>query len=55
MNQAVEVASGGRVYITSYIKIGSSVQKLLREIHIQTDTHRQEGDNISLLFFFSKQ
>jgi hypothetical protein len=46
MNLAVEVASGGRVYITSYIKIGSNFQKLLGGY-----TYRQEGDNLSLLFF----
>jgi hypothetical protein len=37
MKYAVEVASGGMIYIPSFIKIGSGVQKLL-ERDAQTDT-----------------
>jgi hypothetical protein len=37
------------MYIPSFIKIGSGIQKLLRE---DTQTHRLHGDFISLLLFF---
>jgi hypothetical protein len=41
------------IYIPSFIKIGSAVQKLMGRIHKQT--HRQEGDLISLLLFFQNK
>jgi hypothetical protein len=54
MNYAVEMGSGAMIYeyIPSFIKIGSGIQKLLGGIHKQT--HRQQGDLISPLLFFSK-
>jgi hypothetical protein len=45
MNYAVEVSSGAVIYIPSFIKIGSTIPKLLGLIH------RQHGDCISLLLF----
>jgi hypothetical protein len=50
MKYAVEMGSGAMIYIPSFIKIGSDIQKLKRwDTH--TDTHRQQGDLISLLLF----
>jgi hypothetical protein len=46
MKYAVEVGSGAIIYIPSFIKIGSSIHKLTGE---DTQTHRQDGDRISLL------
>jgi hypothetical protein len=37
-------------YMTSFIRIGSDIQKLLREINIQT--HRQLSDLITQILFF---
>jgi hypothetical protein len=34
MKYAVEMASGGMMYIPSFITIGSGIQKLLGEIHV---------------------
>jgi hypothetical protein len=51
MKYAVEMGSGAMIYIPSFIKIGSGIQKL-REKDLQT--HRQNGDRINLLSFFSK-
>jgi hypothetical protein len=37
--QAVEVSSGGMIYILNFIKIGSGIQKLLEgDIHMDTQT-----------------
>jgi hypothetical protein len=47
MNYAVEMGSGGMLFVPSFIKIGSGVQKLIWEGY----AHRQEGDLISLLLF----
>jgi hypothetical protein len=44
--------SGGVVYTPNVIKIGAGIQKLIGGIHMQT--HRQQGDLIGLLLFFSK-
>jgi hypothetical protein len=52
MKYAVEVTSGGMVYIPSFIKMESVFKILLRWIHIQT--HREKGHFISLLLFFQK-
>jgi hypothetical protein len=38
------------VYIPSFIKIGSGIQKLMGGG--DTQTHRQDGDDINLLFFY---
>jgi hypothetical protein len=46
MKYAVEMGSGDMMYITSFIKIGSRLQKLISQ------THRQHGGRISLLSFF---
>jgi hypothetical protein len=51
-NQAVEMDSGAVIYIPSFIKIGSGVQKLIGGIHRHTQTHGQQRDLISLLYFF---
>jgi hypothetical protein len=50
MKSSVEMDSGAMIYIPSFIKTGSGIQKLMGRIHIQT--HRQHGDLISLLLFF---
>jgi hypothetical protein len=50
MKYAVEMGSGAMIYIPSFIKIGSGIQKLMRGGGSQT--HRQHGDLISLLLFF---
>jgi hypothetical protein len=48
MKYANEMGSGSMIYIPSFIKIGSGIQKLIGGIH------RQHGDLISLLSFFFK-
>jgi hypothetical protein len=40
---------GAVIYVPSFIKIGSGVQKLMGGIHRHTD--RQQRDLISLLYF----
>jgi hypothetical protein len=47
MKCAVEMGSGAMIYVQSFIKIGSGIQKLIGGIHIQT--HRQHGYLTSLL------
>jgi hypothetical protein len=49
------MGSGAVIYIPSFINIGSGVQKLMgeggyRDTH--TNTHGQQRDLISLLYFF---
>jgi hypothetical protein len=44
------MGSGGMIYLPSFIKIGSVIQKLMGGIHIQT--YREHGELISLLSFF---
>jgi hypothetical protein len=34
----IEMGSGAMIHITNFIKIGSGIQKLIGEIHIQTQT-----------------
>jgi hypothetical protein len=51
MKYAAEMGSGAVIYIPSFIKIGSGIQKLIGE---ETQAHRQHGDLISLFLFFSK-
>jgi hypothetical protein len=46
MKYAVDMGSVAMIYVPSFIKIGSGIQKLIRE---DTQTHRQDGDRISLL------
>jgi hypothetical protein len=47
MKCTIQMGSGAMIYIPSFINIGSGIQKLLEDIH--TQTHRQQGDLISLL------
>jgi hypothetical protein len=53
MNYAFEMGAGAMIYRASFIKIGSAIQNLIGEIHIQT--HRQQGDLISLFLFFQNK
>jgi hypothetical protein len=54
MKYAFEMGSDAMIFIPSFIKTGSGVQKLMGGIHIQT--HRQHGNLISLhLFFYNKE
>jgi hypothetical protein len=46
MKYTVEMGSGGMIYLPSFIKIGSGIQRLMGGIH------RQHGDHVSLLSFF---
>jgi hypothetical protein len=46
MKCAVEMDSGGMMYIPSFMMIGSGIRKFV------TGIHRQQSDLISLLFFF---
>jgi hypothetical protein len=57
MKYTVEMVSGGMIYVPSFIKIGSGVQKLLGEMHIliHRHTHRQQGNLVSLLLFFQNK
>jgi hypothetical protein len=50
---AVELSSGAVIYIPSFIKIGSGIQKLIVGGH--TDTHKQHGGRVSLLLFFQNK
>jgi hypothetical protein len=38
MKYAVEVGSGAMIYIPSFVKIASTIQKLRGEIHRHTDS-----------------
>jgi hypothetical protein len=48
------MGSGAVIYVPSFIKIGSGIQKLIGgiDIHTHTHTHGQQRDLISLLYFF---
>jgi hypothetical protein len=48
MKYAAEMGSGAMIYIPSFIKIGSGIQKLIGR---DTQTNRQHGDLISVLLF----
>jgi hypothetical protein len=48
MKYTVEMGSSAMIYIPSFIKTGSAIQKLRGGIH------KQHGDSISLILFFSK-
>jgi hypothetical protein len=48
MKCAVEMGSGGMIYIPSFIKTGSGIQKLVGG---DSPRHRQQGDLIRLLSF----
>jgi hypothetical protein len=47
-NYSIEMGSGAVICIPSFIKIGSGIEKLIGG---DTQTHRQQGDLISLLSF----
>jgi hypothetical protein len=49
------MGAGAMIYVPSFIKIGSGIQKLIGGIHRHTNTHRQQRDLIRLLYFFSKE
>jgi hypothetical protein len=49
MKYAVKIGSGAMIYISSSIKIGSSIQKLIRRIHRHTDSMKIA--NPTLIFF----
>jgi hypothetical protein len=51
MKYAVETGSGAMIYIPSFIKINSGIQKLIDDIH----RHRQHEDPISILQFFQNK
>jgi hypothetical protein len=51
MKYAVEIGPGATIYIPSFVKIGSGIEKLIRG---DTQTHMQHGDRISLLLLFFK-
>jgi hypothetical protein len=48
MKHAVEMGSRVMIYIPSFVKIGSGIQKLIRE---NTQTHREDGDCMTLYLF----
>jgi hypothetical protein len=45
MKCVIERSSVGIIYIPSFIKIGSGIQKLIEQ---DTQTHRQDDEHISL-------
>jgi hypothetical protein len=57
MKYVVEMYSGAMIYISSFIKIGSAIQKLIRGIHRQTDrqTDRREIAEAYFYFFQNKE
>jgi hypothetical protein len=48
MKYAVDMGSGAMIYIPSFLKIGSGIQKLIGE---DTQIHREPGDRIRLLLY----
>jgi hypothetical protein len=48
MGRMYEIASGGRIYIPSFITIGSDIQKLVTGIHTQTAKVRYHKPSYSL-------
>jgi hypothetical protein len=53
MKYATEMASGAMIFIPSYIKSGSGIQKLVGEIHRYTDTQTVWSSH-KTTFIFSK-
>jgi hypothetical protein len=50
------MGSGAMIYVPSFIKIGSGIQRLMggyTDTH--THTHGQQGDSISLLYFLKNK
>jgi hypothetical protein len=58
-NYAVEMGSGAVIHVSSFIKIGSGIQKLMgggdTQKHRHTHTHTEQGDLISLLLFLQNK
>jgi hypothetical protein len=52
MKYATEMGSSAMIYILSFTKIGSGIQKLTVR---DSQTHRQHGDLISLFLFFQNK
>jgi hypothetical protein len=52
MKNVVEMGSGAMIYIPSFIKIGSAIQKLIGGIQTHIGTNKQHGDPTSLFLFF---
>jgi high-affinity Fe2+/Pb2+ permease len=52
MKYVVEMCSGAVIYIPVFMKIGSGIQKLMEGAVVET--HRQQGDLISLLLFYKE-
>jgi hypothetical protein len=57
---AIQMTSGGTIYIPSFMKIGTGVQSLLGEnTHVDTQTHThthtqsKQGDLITVLLLLS--
>jgi hypothetical protein len=48
IKHAAEIGSGTTIYVPSFVKISSGIQKLIEG---DTKTHGQHGDPISLLLF----
>jgi hypothetical protein len=46
------MGSGAMIYIPSFTKIGSAIQKFMGR---DTQIHRQDGDSISLCLFFQNK
>jgi hypothetical protein len=44
MKHAIEIGSGAMMYVPSFVKTGSGIQKLFGQ-----DTHTEDGDHISLI------
>jgi hypothetical protein len=51
MKHTIEMGSGAVICVPNFTKADAGIRKLLEGIHIQT--HRQQGDIISLLLIFS--
>jgi hypothetical protein len=52
VKHAIETDSGAMIYIPSFIKTGSGISKAEGG---DTQTHRRDGDRISLLLFFQNK
>jgi hypothetical protein len=53
MNYVVEIGASAMIYIPSFLKTDSTIQKLIGWIHMQT--HRQQGYLTSLHLFFQNK
>jgi hypothetical protein len=52
MKQIIEMGSDAMIYTPSFIKIASSIQKFMGRGKVDSQTHREHGDFISILLFF---